>query len=303
MNIMLRRNRIVIATSLLLTAQLATAAESSSDQGLTGFFSNFFSPRTTASDAQPADKANAKKETFTNILGFEIEKPGWYAIESQPYSKIVIDGQTHVIINPASKNKISVWNHNAEVLFSDDTLVIHTPYQPDDAEHYNNIVLRDINDVKMIRVRDDASIINSKSKRKNKTKTGPFTLIIEDHGRVALEGMFDIKRLVHSSDEKSSLLWVDSPAIEVIANNGSVKLAGVAKSAKIWGYGHAKIHADHLRSDNTWVTATDHSFIESNPIGYFYAHAAKHSTIWHRGQYKTVTRITEDHGNVLYTNS
>jgi len=303
MNAMLRRHRIVIATSLLLTAQLATAAESQSGQSLANFFSNFFSASTTTSDSQPTDKADTKKDLFTNIFGFEIEEPAWYAVEAQPYSKIVVDSETHVIINPKSKDKISVWNHTAEVIFSDDTMIIHTPYQPDDAEHYNNVKLRDINDVKLIQVRDDASIATQKNKRKNKIKTGPFTLTVEDHGRVALEGMFDIQRLVHSSDEKSSLLWVDSPAIEVIASNGSVTLAGVTESAKIWGYGHAKIHAGHLRSNSTWVTGTDHSFIESNPIGYFYAHAAKHSTIWHRGQYKTVTRITEDHGNVLYTNS
>ncbi|MBT4804014.1 MAG: hypothetical protein HON78_03300 [Legionellales bacterium] len=223
------------------------------------------------------------------------ETQHWQAIKTDAYKNINIDNNVRLLIDPKSKNNTMVYYPWVSATVDGDTLTLTSTEST--TEKYN-VILSSIDNVSTISVKGNSEIKGKGLKHKNKT----LDIYTYGSSNVELEGMINLNRLEQASSGTTKLLWVDSKHTTINIYSGVADLAGTTKNANIWAYGNSSLKAAHLRSTNTWISASDNNNSYINPIGYFYAHANKDATIEHRGNYTTIAQVVNNNANLIYKN-
>ena len=219
----------------------------------------------------------------------------WQAITTTSYKNIKADNNIHILIDPKSKNNTMVYYPCVSATVNGDSLILTSI--KDTTEKYN-VILKSIDNVSTISAKGNSEIRGKGIKHKDKT----LDIYTYDNSNIELEGMINLNRLEQASSGTTKLLWIDSEKATINVLSGVADLAGTVKNVNIWAYGSSSLKAAHLRSTNTWLSASgdNHSYV--NPIGYFYAHADGRALIEHRGNYTTIAQVVNNNANLIYKN-
>ena len=245
-----------------------------------------------------ADNYSSPEKFLKEIYDFFADEPKpiinkWVPVKIKNIKAINASDNVNIKIDPNSKEDLII--HIPATAYSIDNGTLNLHMNSLCKEKYN-VILKNIDNIENIEMKGN-SVLFGKGLKKTKK---PLSITSRDSARIEIGGMINVKSLTQHSKKKTEITWVDSKNLSIDAAAGELKLAGAADKANIWTHGSANVEAPHLRTKSTWISAEQHSHIYSNPIGYFYAHARGNSLIEHRGNYKGITLITKNLGNVIY---
>lgn len=266
---MLRLTDKIIILSLCAAPLQALADNTSTDSYLTNFF-NFFSE-------MPEPKPVVNKWVYVKLDGINAIRAGEHI---------------NIMIDPKSEHEVQINAPATAFNIEDGTLNLFT--RSIGNKKYN-VIVRDLNALDYLEMNGNSTIYGNKVKKTN----NPLTIVSNNHAKIEIHGMVKINSLEQNSDKSTKITWVDSENLKIDAGKGTITLAGTAKNASIWAHDSANIVLPHLRTENTWISSMQNSHIFTNPIGYFYAHAKDKSLVEHRGNFKTITRITKNTANII----